>query len=140
MKNGKWQGRGASAPPTVLVEQKAPLARRLAGVAIAVALGGVLLVWGVDLGMRIFGISQGAPSVERQLEQVRAELARVSAERDALLAAAKEAKAGLPDATGKTAAASPSDAQAPPDRALSEKVLPQSAAPPADSPGKAHGK
>ena len=127
MKSGKWQGRGAAAAPTVLVEQKAPLAKRLAGIAVVVALAGVLLVWGIDLGMRIFGVSRGAPSVERQLEQVQAELARMTAERDALLAA-KQASTGVPDATGKTGMAPPSAVQALPEQALPEKVLPENAA------------
>jgi hypothetical protein len=91
VKSGKWKGRGASAPETVLVEQKAPLLKRLAAIAVVLVLGGVLVVWGVDLGGRIFGASRGAPTAQQQLELVQAELVRVTAERDALLEAAKKA-------------------------------------------------
>ncbi len=97
----------------MLEEQKAPLLKRMAGIAVVLVLGAVLLVWGVDLGKRIFGASQGAPTAQQQLELVQAELARVTAERDALLEAAK--KAGLPIATGNTGAAPPSE----------NKVLPE---------------
>ena len=45
----------------------------------------------MDLGGRIFGASQGAPTAQQQLELVQAELVRVTAERDALLEAAKKA-------------------------------------------------
>jgi hypothetical protein len=107
----KWQGRGASAPATVLVEQKAPLFKRIAAIAIALVLGGVLVVWGVDLGQRIFGASQGAPTAQQQLELVQAELLQVSAERDALLAIVKQAGLPLPGEEAKTVAPEPKPVQ-----------------------------
>lgn len=107
----KWQGRGAAAPETVLVEQKAPLFKRIAAVAIALVLGGALLVWGVDLGKRIFGASQGAPSAQQQLELVQAELVQVTAERDALLAIVKQAGLPLPGEQPKTVAPDPKPVQ-----------------------------
>jgi len=107
----KWQGSGASAPPTVLVERKAPLLARIAGVAVVLALGGVLLVWGVDLGGRIFGVSRGAPTPEQQLAQVQAELAQMTAERDALQAIVKKAGLPLPGQEAKIVAPEPKPVQ-----------------------------
>ncbi|CAN7718547.1 hypothetical protein LJR289_005944 [Pseudoduganella sp. LjRoot289] len=121
MEKGKWQGSGAAAPETVLVEHKAPLLKRAAAVAVVLALAGVLLVWGIDLGQRIFGASRGAPAAQDQLALVQAELVRVTAERDALLEAAS--KAGLPIATGRTGSQPPSE----------DKVLPENQT----QPGKA---
>lgn len=107
MKSGKWRGGGSAGSTTVLQEQKAPLLARVAGVAVVLVLAGVLVVWGVDLGQRLFGASQGVtlPSLQQQLDEAQIEIAKLKAERDALQAAAKAAPAD-------GAAASPAAASA----------------------------
>ncbi len=76
---------------------------RVMGLAAVLVAGGVLVMWGVDLGKRVIGVSQGesSPSVKKQLAAAELELARVTAERDALaekLKAAPAAAGPLPNA------------------------------------------
>jgi hypothetical protein len=82
----------------ILEERRAPLVARVLGVAVVLVMGGVLLVWGVDLGQRIMGASQGQslPDVQQQLDEAQAEIGRLTAERDALQAALKAAGVPLP--------------------------------------------
>lgn len=68
--------------------QPRPLALRLLGVAVTLALLALLIVWGVDLGKRLLGASHGELSVEQQLAAAQAELTKLTLERDQLLAAA----------------------------------------------------
>lgn len=84
----------------MLEERRAPLVARILGVAVVLVMGGVLLVWGVDLGQRILGASQGQslPDVQQQLDEAQAEIGRLTAERDALQAALKAAGVALPAA------------------------------------------
>ncbi|WP_295998637.1 DUF6776 family protein [Rugamonas sp.] len=74
--------------PAGQVRQQRPLALRLLGVLVTLALLGLLLVWGIDLGRRLLGASHGELSVEQQLAAAQAELTRLTLERDQLLAAA----------------------------------------------------
>jgi hypothetical protein len=69
----------------------------------------VLVVWGVDLGKRVVGVSQGesSPSLKKQLAATELELARMTAERDAL---AEKLKAAVP-APAAPAASPASDAE-----------------------------
>ncbi len=121
-------------PETVLVEQKAPLALRVAGVAVVLVMAGVLLVWGIDLGQRIFGASKGesAPSIQKQLEQAEADLVKLTAERDALLAGKAKAVKGeitpLQQDTAGLAAATLENARLAADLELVESLLPPVAA------------
>lgn len=89
----------------MLEERRAPLAARIFGIAVVLVMGGVLLVWGVDLGQRILGASQGQslPDVQQQLDEAQVEIGRLTAERDALQAALKAAGVALP-ATPEAAA------------------------------------
>nr|WP_308612980.1 DUF6776 family protein [Massilia eburnea] len=70
---------------------------RVIGLAAVLVAGGVLVVWGVDLGKRVVGVSQGesSPSLKKQLAATELELARMTAERDAL---AEKLKAAVPAA------------------------------------------
>jgi hypothetical protein len=105
-------------------QARVPLLARVLGLgAIAVA-AGVLLVWGVDLGRRVIGVSSGesGPSLAKQLAATELELARMTAERDALSAQWKSAQA-TPAATPQAPqAAELATLQA--DLALLEDVLP----------------
>ncbi|SFU27475.1 hypothetical protein [Pseudoduganella namucuonensis] len=135
MKEGKWRGGGGAESTTVLQEQKAPLLARVAGIAVVLVLAGVLVVWGVDLGRRLFGASQGVTpsSLQQRLDEARIEIATLKAERDALLAAAKAAPEGgaaaaaaasAPVAGGDLAAARLENGKLAADLALAEKALP----------------
>lgn len=86
----------------VLEERRAPLVARVLGIAVVLVMGGVLVVWGVDLGKRIVGASHGQalPDVQQQLDDAQAEIARLTAERDALQAALKAAGIAPPAAAG----------------------------------------
>ncbi|WP_431476854.1 DUF6776 family protein [Massilia eburnea] len=97
------------------------LVRGLALAAVLVA-GGVLVMWGVDLGKRVVGVSQGesGPTVAKQLAASELELARVSAERDELAAKLKAAPATAPAATASDAELAKLNA----DLALLEEALP----------------
>lgn len=100
-----------------------PLLARVLGLAAVLVAGGVLVVWGVDLGKRVIGVSQGesGPSVAKQLAASELELARVTAERDDLAAKLKAASAA------PVAAAAGSDAEVAKlnaDLALLEEALP----------------
>ncbi|WP_028102303.1 DUF6776 family protein [Pseudoduganella violaceinigra] len=102
---------------------RAPMLVRVLGLAAVLVASGVLVVWGVDLGKRVIGVSSGesGPSVARQLAASELELARVTAERDALtekLKAAQQAPAPLP------AVADAELAKLTADLALLEKALP----------------
>ena len=71
---------------------------RVLGLAAVLVAGGVLVMWGVDLGKRVIGVSKGesGPTVARQLAAAELELARVSAERDELAAKLKAIPAAVP--------------------------------------------
>ncbi|MTW02014.1 hypothetical protein [Pseudoduganella ginsengisoli] len=86
----------------VLEEKRPPLAARVLGIAVVLVMAGVLVVWGVDLGKRIMGASHGSgvPDVQRQLDDAQAEIARLTAERDALQAALKAAGVPAPPSQG----------------------------------------
>lgn len=68
---------------------------RVIGLAAVLVAGGVLVMWGVDLGKRVIGASQGesSPSIKKQLAATELELARMTAERDALAEKLKAAPA-----------------------------------------------
>jgi len=85
--------KGGGKGTVVLEEKRPPLVARIVGMAVVLVLGGVLVVWGVDLGKRILGASHGQslPDVQQQLDEAQAEIARLTAERDALQAALKAA-------------------------------------------------
>jgi hypothetical protein len=61
----------------------------------AAVLAGVLLIWGIDLGRRLIGVSNGTagPALAKQLAASELELARMTAERDELAAKLKAALA-----------------------------------------------
>lgn len=106
-------------------QARPPLLARVLGLAAVLVAAGVLVVWGVDLGKQVIGASKGeaGPNVARQLAATELELARVTAERDAL---AEKLKAG---AAGAAAAAAPGNTDAElaklnADLALLEEVLP----------------
>lgn len=85
-------------------QPRVPMLARVIGLAAVLVAGGVLVMWGVDLGKRVIGVSQGesSPSVKKQLAASELELARLTAERDALaekLKAATAAPAPAPVAT-----------------------------------------
>jgi hypothetical protein len=82
-------------------QARAPLLARVFGLAAVLVAGGALAVWGVDLGKRVVGVSKGesGPTVARQLAATELELARVSAERDALAEKLKAAPAAAPAAS-----------------------------------------
>lgn len=65
---------------------RAPLLARVLGLSAVLVMGGVLVVWGIDLGKRVMGVSAGesGPALSAQLAATELELARVTAERDAL--------------------------------------------------------
>jgi hypothetical protein len=86
-----------------------PMLARVIGLAAVLVAGGVLVVWGVDLGKRVVGVSQGesSPSLKKQLAATELELARMTAERDAL---AEKLKAAVP-APAAPAASPASDAE-----------------------------
>lgn len=92
---------------------------RVMGLAAVLVAGGVLVMWGVDLGKRVIGVSQGesGPSMKKQLAATELELARVTAERDAL---AEKLKAAVP-ATAPAADAELAKLNA--DLALLEDIL-----------------
>lgn len=97
---------------------------RVLGLAAVLVAAGVLVVWGVDLGKRVIGASKGeaGPSVSKQLAATELELARVSAERDALADKLKTpAAAASPPSQG---AADAELARLNADLALLEAVLP----------------
>jgi hypothetical protein len=123
----KWTRFGAPRREPLFAERKAPLLARIAGVAVVLVLGGVLAVWGVDLGKRIVGASHGEPSVQQQLAQAQSELDKVSAERDGLQAKGKPAAgAGAVSADAAAlAAARQESARLAADIALLESVLPK---------------
>ena len=112
-----------------LAEQpRVPLLARVLGLAAVLVGAGVLVVWGVDLGQRVIGVSKGeaGPSVAKQLAASELELARVTAERDALAEKLKAASAA-PAPSPAPAAAPANDAELSKlqaDIALLEDVLP----------------
>lgn len=95
---------------------------RVLGLAAVLVAGGVLVMWGVDLGKRVIGVSKGesGPTVARQLAATELELARVSAERDELAAKLK----AVPTAAPATAASDAELAKLNADLALLEESLP----------------
>jgi len=96
---------------TTVEEVRAPLLARVLGISAVLVMSGVLIVWGVDLGKRLMGVSSGesGPAVSKQLAATEVELARVTAERDALEEKLKAAQAASASA-GATASASASTA------------------------------
>lgn len=92
---------------------------RVLGLAAVLVAGGALAVWGVDLGKRVVGLSKGesGPALAKQLAAAELELARVSAERDAM---AEQLKA----APTASAASNAELAKLNADLALLEAVLP----------------
>lgn len=100
-----------------------PLLARVLGLAAVLVAAGVLVMWGVDLGQRVIGVSQGeaGPSVARQLAAAELELARVTAERDAL---AEKLKAAPPAGAAPAAATDGEAAKLAADLALLEEALP----------------
>ena len=92
------------------------------GLAAVLVAAGVLVVWGVDLGKRVIGVSQGesGPSVAKQLAAAELELARLTAERDAL---AEKLKA-QPSVAAVPAASETELAKLNADLALLEEALP----------------
>ena len=99
-------------------QARVPLLARVLGLAAVLVAGGVLAVWGVDLGKRVIGVSQGesGPSIAKQLSAAELELARITAERDAL---AEKLKAAPPPAASDAELAKLNA-----DLALLEQVLP----------------
>ena len=101
---------------------RAPMLVRVLGLAALLVAGGVLVMWGVDLGKRVIGVSKGesGPTVARQLAATELELARVSAERDELAAKLK----AIPAAAPAPAASDAELAKLTADLALLEEALP----------------
>ena len=95
---------------------------RVLGLAAVLVAGGVLVVWGVDLGKRVLGVSQGesSPSVKKQLAATELELVRVTSERDAL---AEKLKAAVPAAAAPSPASDAELAKLNADLALLEDIL-----------------
>jgi len=106
-------------------EVRAPLLARVLGLSAVLVMGGVLVVWGVDLGKRVIGVSSGesGPAVSKQLAATQLELARVTAERDALEAKLKAAAPAVAAASASSAPADEVDKLAA-DLALLESALP----------------
>lgn len=105
-------------------QARPPMLARVLGLAAVLVAAGVLVVWGVDLGQRVIGASKGeaGPNVARQLAATELELARVTAERDALAEKLKASPAiAAPSAPGATDAEL---AKLNADLALLEEVLP----------------
>ncbi|MET3132314.1 hypothetical protein AAKU55_002586 [Oxalobacteraceae bacterium GrIS 1.11] len=76
---------------TTLREQSRPLLLgRALGIVAILALAGALLVWGIDLGRRIVGLSAGAPGARQQIALLQSELTRVALERDRVADAAAQ--------------------------------------------------
>ncbi|SFG84121.1 hypothetical protein SAMN05518865_12017 [Duganella sp. CF458] len=100
---------------------RVPLLVRVFGLAAVLVAGGVLVMWGVDLGQRVVGVSKGesGPSVAKQLAAAELELARVSAERDELAAKLK----AVPAAVAAPPASSAELARLQADLALLEEAL-----------------
>lgn len=103
-------------------QARAPVLVRVFGLAAVLVAGGALAVWGVDLGQRVVGVSKGesGPTVARQLAATELELARVSAERDALAEKLKAAPAAAPAPAASDAELAKLNA----DLALLEEALP----------------
>jgi hypothetical protein len=120
----KWTSFGAPRREPLFAERKAPLLARIAGVAVVLVLGGVLAVWGVDLGKRIIGASHGEPSVQQQLAQAQSELDKITAERDGLQANGKPVAGAVSADAAALAAARQESARLAADIALLESVLP----------------
>jgi len=97
---------------------------RVMGLAAVLVAGGVLAMWGVDLGKRVIGVSQGesSPSVKKQLAATELELARMTAERDALAEKLKAAPAAAA-APAPNAASDAELAKLNADLALLEDIL-----------------
>ena len=103
-------------------QARVPLLVRVFGLAAVLVAGGALAVWGVDLGKRVVGVSQGesGPTVARQLAAAELELARVSAERDELAEKLKVAPVSAPTPAVSDAELAKLNA----DLALLEEALP----------------
>ncbi len=103
---------------------RVPMLVRVLGLAAVLVAAGVLVMWGVDLGKRVVGVSQGesGPAVSRQLAAAELELARMTDERDALAARLKAAEAA--PAAGAPARPDAELARLHADLALLEEILP----------------
>lgn len=106
---------------TTAEQGRVPLLARVLGLPAVLVAGGVLVMWGIDLGQRVIGASQGesGPSMARQLAAAELDLARVTAERDAL---ADKLKAAAPATAAPANDAELAKLNA--DLALLEQVLP----------------
>ncbi|UGQ47067.1 DUF6776 family protein [Massilia endophytica] len=110
--------------PEGVVEQKAPLAVRIGGVAVVLALAGGLLMWGLDLGQRLIGASRApAPTVTIEHEPAPAASAAASAPA-ATPAVASVPAAPAPAPATPAEAASGESGQLAADLALLESILP----------------
>jgi hypothetical protein len=110
---------------TAAEQARVPLLARVMGLAAVLVAGGVLVVWGVDLGKRVIGVSQGesSPSVKKQLAATELELARMTAERDALAEKLKAAPAVAAAAPAPSSASDAELAKLNADLALLEDIL-----------------
>jgi len=101
-----------------------PLAVRALGVLMTLALVGVLLVWGVDLGRRLLGASHGELSAEQQLAAAQADLTKLTLERDQLLAAADGKSSANKQTESQIKAQQVENSKLTADLALVESLLP----------------
>lgn len=101
-----------------------PLALRLLGLLVTLALVGLLAVWGIDLGKRLLGASHGEASVEQQLAAAQAELTRLTLERDQLAAASDGKSSANKQTESQIKAQQVENSKLAADLALVESVLP----------------
>jgi hypothetical protein len=101
-----------------------PLALRLLGVFVTLALVGLLLVWGYDLGKRLLGASHGELTVEQQLAVAQADLTRLTLERDQLLAASDGKSTANKQTESQIKAQQVENSKLTADLALLESLLP----------------
>jgi len=101
-----------------------PLAVRALGVLMTLALVGVLLAWGVDLGRRLLGASHGEASVEQQLAAAQADLTKLTLERDQLLAASDGKSSANQQTESQIKAQQLENSKLTADLALLESLLP----------------
>lgn len=101
-----------------------PLAVRALGVLMTLALVGVLVVWGIDLGRRLLGASHGELSAEQQLAAAQADLTRLTLERDQLLAASDGKSSANKQTESQIKAQQVENSKLAADLALVESLLP----------------
>ena len=85
------------------LKRVAPIAMRLGSVALALGLAGALIVWGIDLGNRIGGVSgvKPGPDLKQQVLALETELTRLGLERDQLAASLDSAAKTHEQQTGR---------------------------------------